>query len=93
MPSAKKSAGISILLLAITVVLAAFFVGCAGPQPKQEDPQQARCNVTPQWNTKDKNGNHVGIYVCFGEKNQLLYSAKIISAPLPKPTLVDPKEK
>ena len=77
---------------AILIALAAL-IGCAGPRLKKEVPQQARCNVTPQWNTKDENGNHVGIYVCFGEKNQLLYSARIISAPLPKPTVVEPKKK
>lgn len=66
--------------------------GCAGLGAKKSDdaPITARCNEQPQWTTTDEKGQAIGIYVCFGERSQLLYVARVLppappaAAPAPK---------
>lgn len=73
-----------IAVLILTIAMSA----CAGATPKPPqapEPIQARCNDKPQWATKDIEGRDVGIYVCFGAENRLLYSVRLISSDLPAP--------
>ena len=68
------------LKAAVLFVAVAFTAACAGAPVK---PVTARCNEQPQWLTKDPQGHDVGIYVCFGEENRLLYSARVLPPPPP----------
>jgi hypothetical protein len=56
--------------------------GCAGLGAKKK-PVAARCNEQPQWTTTDERGYPIGIYVCFGEENQLLYAIRVLPPPAP----------
>jgi hypothetical protein len=67
-----------VIVAAITLLAA-----CAGA-PKKAD-ATARCNEAPQWVTKDAAGNSIGIFVCFGEENRLLYTARVLPPPPPAP--------
>jgi hypothetical protein len=67
----------------IIVVAIALLAACAGA-PKKAD-TTARCNEAPQWITKDAAGNAVGIFVCFGEENRLLYTARVLQPTPPAP--------
>lgn len=75
-------------LLAAAVALTA---GCAHA-PAAPKPLTARCNDTPQWATKDDAGRDVGIFVCFGEENRLLYVARLLPPAPPVPAAA-PKAK
>jgi len=73
--------------IAAVLAVAVSLTGCAGLGAKKK-PVAARCNEQPQWTTTDERGYPIGIYVCFGEENQLLYAIRILpppAAPAPKP--------
>lgn len=72
----------------VAVLIAASLTGCAGAQKREQ--QQARCQEQPQWTTTDAAGQAVGIYICFGERSQLLYAVRILPPPPPAPAPAAP---
>lgn len=74
----------------VIVAAIALLAACAGAPAKKPD-ATAKCNDTPQWVTKDAAGNAVGIYICFGDDNRLLYSARFLPTP-PPPAPADEPE-
>lgn len=77
----SKDAVALISLIVLAAVCA--FSGC------KSAPLKARCNEQPQWFTADQQGRKVGIYVCFGEENQMLYSMRLMppAPPIPNPSI------
>ena len=80
----------------VAFVAIAALAACASlkPTPPPPPPAQVRCNETPQWTSKDAAGHDVGIFICFGEKSQLLYSVHVlppapVAAPAPTPAAAD----
>lgn len=73
----------TILAVALLAAAVSLLTACAGAHPKPE--ATARCNEAPQWVTKDAAGNAIGIFVCFGEENRLLYTARVLPPPPPAP--------
>lgn len=68
---------------ALLAVLAVSLAACSvknddAPKTTAEPEIKARCNELPQWTTKDEKGQDIAIYVCFGEKAQLLYTMRVI---------------
>jgi hypothetical protein len=77
------------LKAAVLFVAVAGLSACAGLQ-QREKPIVARCNEQVQWTTKDDAGNAVGIFVCFGEHNQLLYVVRQLP---PAPPELTPEQR
>ena len=92
MESRKRVAVGSFVFALLIRTVSAFFTGCAGARPQTK----ARCNQAPQWTTVSAEGQHIGVFVCFGEENHLLYVARQIPAPAvvkPKPAKKVTKKK
>lgn len=70
-------------LFSIITVAALFSLSaCAGARPKAA--KLLNCAETPQWSTKDKDGNAVGIFICFKDDSSLSYQARMLPKPQPE---------
>lgn len=57
------------------ILAVAALAACASGQLKQ--PKALACQHDPQWFTTDEKGRAVaGVYVCFGDAGQLLYTSR-----------------
>lgn len=75
------------LKLAVLALVGWGLSACAHA-PAQPAPASkvAMCNESPAWITTDpKNGHRVGIFICFGEDNHLLYATRELPNPAPAP--------
>lgn len=68
---------------AAALALMMTMTGCAGLGAKKADSEvlTARCNEQATWFTTDGTGQNIGIFICFGERNKLLYVARVMPAP------------
>lgn len=74
------------------VIAAAVLAACADAQPKKTAAAPAltaRCNIDPQWRTEDDHGQKLGIYVCFGDENRLLYEVRVLPPAAAVPAVKD----
>ncbi|MDD5301528.1 MAG: hypothetical protein PHS14_00350 [Elusimicrobia bacterium] len=78
--------------LAALLVVLVLTTACATTQPQPA--ARAQCNAVPQWTTQDAQGRPVGIYVCFGPEQRLLYTVRLLPpAPAtPTPPALTPEE-
>lgn len=61
--------------------------GCTATAAKSRKAQadkDVRCIEQPQWTIPDEQGKRIGVFVCFGPDNRLLYAARVLP---PEPTL------
>lgn len=66
-------------------VLAVSLAACASARAKKPASLLARCNEEPQWITQNVEGQRVGIFICFGEENKLLYTTQVLPPLPPEP--------
>lgn len=75
----------------VAVLITAALAGCAGAPAKKPSPLKARCNEDPQWVTQTEVGERLGIFICFGEENRLLYTTKVLAPLAPVKALAKPQ--
>lgn len=82
----RKEAALCLALMALGLTGCVVTPPVKAPPAAVPKPPTARCQENPNWTTNDEKGNPVGIFVCFGDNSQLLYTVK----QMPPPSTIGP---